>query len=110
MDSLPSSDLISRFAAIVGEAHVVTDEKEMAPRLSENRGLYHGRAAMVLKPASTEEVSRIMALASETGTPVVPQTGNTGLVGGQTPSEDGKAIILSLERMSRIRDIDPLAM
>ncbi|WP_170973422.1 FAD-binding oxidoreductase [Rhizobium sp. FKY42] len=108
MDSLLSSDLLSRFAAIVGEANVITDEKEMAPRLSENRGLYHGRAAMVLKPASTEEVSRIMALASETGTPVVPQTGNTGLVGGQTPSEDGKSIILSLERMNRIRDIDPL--
>lgn len=109
MDSLPSSDLLARFAAIVGDTHVVTDEKEMAPRLVENRGLYHGRAAMVLKPASTEEVSRIMALASETGTPVVPQTGNTGLVGGQTPSEDGNSIILSLERMNRIRDIDPLA-
>lgn len=109
MDSLPSSDLTARFAAIVGDANVVTDEKEMAPRLSENRGLYHGRAAMVVKPASTEEVSRIMTLASETGTPVVPQTGNTGLVGGQTPSEDGKSIILSLERMNRIRDLDPLA-
>lgn len=107
--SLPSSDLLDRFAAIVGKANAVTDEAELAPRLKENRGLYHGCTAMLLKPASTQEVSQILALASETGTPVVPQTGNTGLVGGQTPSEDGHSIILSLERMNRIRDVDPVA-
>jgi FAD/FMN-containing dehydrogenase len=106
---LPSSDLLARFAALVGDANVVTDAAEIAPRLVENRGLYRGMSSMVVKPASTQEVSAIMKLATETGTPVVPQTGNTGLVGGQTPSQDGTAIILSLERMNKIRDVDPLA-
>jgi len=63
---------------------------------------------MLLKPGSVEEVSAILKLASETGTAIVPQTGNTGLVGGQTPREGGSDIILSLERMNRIRDIDPV--
>jgi FAD/FMN-containing dehydrogenase len=104
-----SRDLLSRFTAIVGEAHVVTGDADMAPHLVENRGLYKGASPMLLKPGSTEEVSEILKLASETGTAIVPQTGNTGLVGGQTPSADGTQIILSLERMNRIRDIDPLA-
>lgn len=105
----PSSELLDRFAALVGAQNAITEAAEIAPRLIENRGLYHGKSSMVLKPSSTQEVSAILALASETKTPIVPQTGNTGLVGGQTPSEDGTAIILSLERMNRIRDIDPLA-
>ncbi|SIP98420.1 4-phosphoerythronate dehydrogenase (FAD-dependent) [Rhizobium sp. RU35A] len=106
---LPSSDIISRFTALVGPANVVSDPQEIAPRLVENRGLYKGASPLVLKPGSTQEVSAILRLASETGTAIVPQTGNTGLVGGQTPSADGTQLILSLERMNRIRDIDPLA-
>ncbi len=110
MDSAgPTPELLARFAAIVGEAHAVRDEKELAPHLSEDRGLYRGTSPMLLKPGSTEEVAAILKLASETGTPIVPQTGNTGLVGGQTPRAGGTDIILSLERMNRIRDIDPLA-
>ncbi|MGF9693191.1 FAD-binding oxidoreductase [Rhizobium sp. 0TCS1.26] len=105
----PSPDLLSRFAAIVGDAHAVTDVDTLAPRLTENRGLYHGHSPMLLKPGSTEEVSQILKLASQTRTAVVPQTGNTGLVGGQTPSEDNTQLILSLERMNRIRDVDPIA-
>ncbi len=103
-----SSDLLDRFAAIVGEKHAVRDAAEIAPHLVENRGLYHGASPMLLKPGSVEEVSAILKLASETGTAIVPQTGNTGLVGGQTPREDGSDIILSLERMNRVRDIDPV--
>ena len=103
-----SSDLLDRFAAIVGEKHAVRDATEIAPHLVENRGLYHGASPMLLKPGSVEEVSAILKLASETGTAIVPQTGNTGPVGGQTPREDGSDIILSLERMNRVRDIDPV--
>ncbi|MFS8049311.1 FAD-binding oxidoreductase [Rhizobium sp. BR 314] len=106
--SAPSSDLLDRFAAIVGEKHAVRDAAEIAPHLVENRGLYHGASPMLLKPGSVEEVSAILKLASETGAAIVPQTGNTGLVGGQTPREGGSDIILSLERMNRIRDIDPV--
>ncbi|MEF0939500.1 FAD-binding oxidoreductase [Rhizobium sp. BR 362] len=106
--SAPSSALLDRFAAIVGEKHVLREAADMAPHLIENRGLYHGASPLLLKPGSVEEVSAILKLASETGTPIVPQTGNTGLVGGQTPREGGTDIILSLERMNRIRDIDPV--
>ncbi len=106
--SASSSDLLDRFATIVGEKHAVRDPAEIAPHLVENRGLYHGASPMLLKPGSVEEVSAILKLASETGAAIVPQTGNTGLVGGQTPREGGSDIILSLERMNRVRDIDPV--
>src|SRR3546814_16212318 len=71
--------LLDRFAAIVGESHVLRDPKDIAPRLVENRGLYKGVSPMVLKPGSTVEVAAILKLATETGTAIVPQTGNTGL-------------------------------
>ncbi|MFB9950382.1 FAD-binding oxidoreductase [Rhizobium puerariae] len=105
----PKPELLGRFAAIVGENHVLIDPKDLAPHLIEGRGLYQGSSPMLLKPGSTREVSAILKLASETGTPVVPQTGNTGLVGGQTPRTGGSDLIVSLERMNRIRDIDPVA-
>ncbi len=105
----PAPELLDRFATIVGHAHAVTDAAGLAPHLVENRGLYRGASPMLLKPGSTQEVAAILKLASETGTPVVPQTGNTGLVGGQTPRAGGGDIIVSLERMNRIRDIDPVA-
>lgn len=104
-----ASALLDRFAAIVGDRHAVRDQQEIAPHLVESRGLYRGASPLLLKPGSTEEVSAILALASETGTPIVPQGGNTGHVGGQTPREGGHDLILSLERLNRIRDVDPVA-
>ena len=103
------ADILQRFAAIVGEGNALRDPADIAPRLVENRGLYQGVSPMVLKPGSTEEVSAILTLATETGTPIVPQTGNTGLVGGQVPRGTGNDLIVSLERMNRIRDVDPVA-
>lgn len=107
--TLISKELLDRFTAIVGERHALRDASDLAPHLVENRGLYHGASPLLLKPASVEEVSAILKLASETGTAIVPQTGNTGLVGGQTPREGGSDIIMSLERMNRIREVDPVA-
>lgn len=104
-----SDDLIAQFTAIVGASHAVRDQAELAPRLVENRGLYQGTSPLLLKPASTEEVAEIMKLASKTGTAIVPQTGNTGLVGGQTPRAGASDIILSLERMNKVREIDAVA-
>jgi FAD/FMN-containing dehydrogenase len=104
-----SSELLDRFAAIVGEKYALRAEADLAPHLIENRGLYHGSSPLLLKPASVDEVSAILKLATETGAAVVPQTGNTGLVGGQTPRDGKSDIIISLERMNRIRDIDPVA-
>jgi FAD/FMN-containing dehydrogenase len=96
--------LLSRFVKIVGEKNAVRGE-DMAPYLREQRDLYRGKAAMVLKPASAEEVAKILALADKTKTAIVPQGGNTGLVGGQTPF-DKNAIIVSTTRMNKIREVD----
>ncbi len=78
----------------------------MAPYLVEWRDRYHGSAALVLKPANTAEVAAILGLANETRTAVVPQGGNTGLVGGQIPFESGNEILVCLERLNRVRGID----
>src|SRR2546425_11518961 len=69
------------------------------------RDMYRGRTPMVLRPGSVAEVSQILSLANQTGTPIVPQGGNTGLVGGQLPYHD--EILLSLNRLDRIREVDP---
>ncbi len=100
--------LIDRFAAIVGEKNALTASEDIAPFMIEQRDLYQGRSPLVLRPANVEEVSTIMKLASETKTPVIPQGGNTGLVGAQTPDESNTAIVLSLGRMNNIRSIDPV--
>ncbi len=106
----PSSQpLLPRLAAIVGEKHVITDADVMAPHLREWRNLYTGQAQAVVRPGSTAEVAAIMRLAHATGMPVVPQSGNTGGVGGQIPDGSGKALLLSLVRMDKVRDIQPLS-
>lgn len=101
-------ELLSRFAAIVGEKYAVREPTDMAAYLTELRGLYTGTAALVLRPASTQEVSEILKTAGETGTAIVPQGGNTGLVGGQIPFDGGDEVIVSLSRMNRVRAIDPV--
>ncbi|WP_395665578.1 FAD-binding oxidoreductase [Methylocella sp.] len=101
-----ASALLDRFRAIVGAANVLTGE-DAAPFLVEPRGLYRGRALAALRPGSTAEVSALLKLCAETGTPVTPQAGGTGLVGGQVPDESGRGIVLSLRRMNTLREIDP---
>jgi len=98
-------ELIARFAAIVSERYAVTDPAEIAPYLTEERGLYHGRSPLVLRPGSVAEVAAILKLANETQTPIVPQGGNTGLVGGQTPHQG--EVLISLRRLDRVREVDP---
>src|SRR5215468_925141 len=102
-----SADLIARFAAIVGDRYAVTASSEMAPYLTEERGLYQGRSPLVLRPGSVTEVAAILKLATETKTAIVPQGGNTGLVGGQTPQQG--EVVLSLNRLDRIREVDPIS-
>ena len=97
--------LLARFAAIVGEKYAITDWKAQAPYLVEMRDMFQGRTPMVLRPASVAEVSQILQLANETAIPLVPQGGNTGLVGGQIPFHD--EIVLSLTRLNGIREVDP---
>jgi FAD/FMN-containing dehydrogenase len=100
-----SPDLVARFAAIVGRQHALTDPDQQLPYLRELRDMYPGRACIVLRPGTTREVAQILALAHEHGLPVVPQAGNTGLVGGQTPREG--EILLSVGRLKRVRAVDP---
>jgi FAD/FMN-containing dehydrogenase len=100
-----TSDLKTRLLAVVGPAGVMDGAEEIAPMLVEPRGLYRGSALLVVKPASTEEVSGVVKVCAEMGVPITPQGGNTGLCGGATP--DGQ-VLLSLSRMNRIRDIDTL--
>ena len=99
-----SPELLARFAAIVGEKYAVTDPHEVAPYLVEERNLYQGRSPLVLRPGSTEEVSAICKLATETKTAIVPQGGNTGLVGGQTPHHG--EVVVSLRRLDKVRSVD----
>ncbi len=98
--------LLVRFAEIVGEANALTRPEDQAAYLREWRDRYVGKTLAVLRPGSTEDVSRILALANEHGIGVVPQAGNTGLVGGQIPSMRGDEIVLSVGRLNRIRDVD----
>src|SRR5258707_11384949 len=102
-----SSELTARFAAIVGEKYAITDPADQEPYLIEGRGLYRGSTPLVLRPGSVGEVAAILKLASETVTPIVPQGGNTGLVGGQIPHHGG--VILSLKRLGRLCEGDVLS-
>ena len=106
--SLPR-DLIDRFAAIVGATYAVREPHDIAPYLAERRELFHGRTPVVLRPGTVGEVAAIAKLANETKTPIVPQGGNTGLVGGQVPDESGTEIIVSLSRLNRVRTVDAAA-
>jgi FAD/FMN-containing dehydrogenase len=101
-----SAPVIEALAGIVGARNVITDADAMVPFLKEPRGLFHGKAQAVVRPGSVAEVSALMKWASETGVTVVPQGGNTGMVGGQVPVAEGKEIILSLQRLDRVRSVD----
>ena len=102
----PSAEIIEALVRIVGDKHAVRDEADMAPYLTEWRDRYHGKAALVLKPGSTDEVAAILKRANEARVGIVPQGGNTGLVGAQIPDESGDQIVLSLQRLSHVRDVD----
>jgi len=97
-------ELIAKFRAIVGDKYAVTDAGDIAPYVTEERDLFHGRSPLVLRPGSTAEVSEICKLATAHKIALVPQGGNTGLVGGQTP-HNGE-VVVSLRRLDKIREVD----
>jgi FAD/FMN-containing dehydrogenase len=102
-----SADLLGRFRAIVGDKYAITDPQAQQAYLVEMRDLYRGYTPVVLRPGSVAEVAAILKLANETKTPIVPQTGNTGLVGGQIPHHG--EVLLSLSRLDKIREVDPIS-
>ncbi|PZU06377.1 MAG: hydroxyacid dehydrogenase [Sphingobium sp.] len=99
--------IVDRFVAILGPKGVITDPDDIAPWVHDWRGRYHGQTAAILQPTTTQEVADAVKLATQLGIALVPQGGNTSMVGGATPPADGSALILSLRRMNRIRTIDP---
>lgn len=98
--------LVSHITDVVGPNGCLTEPGDIAPYLEEERGLFHGASALVVRPGSTEEVAAVVKLCAEFGVGVVPQGGNTGLCGGGVPAENGEEIILALGRMNTVRDID----
>ncbi|MGV1683161.1 FAD-binding oxidoreductase [Sphingopyxis sp. NJF-3] len=106
MTQPPSPRLLNRLQSLLGPKGFSDDPEVMAPWLTDWRGKYHGRAAAMLSPASTEEVAAVVRLCAEEGAALVPQGGNSGMVGGATPDASGDQLLLSLRRMNRIRSID----
>jgi FAD/FMN-containing dehydrogenase len=98
-------NLLQALAAAVGESNVVTGD-EAAPYLTDWRKRYAGAALAVVRPASTAETAAIVRACAGSRTPMVPQGGNTGLVGGGTPDASGRAVVISMQRMNRVRSID----
>ncbi len=102
----PSASLLDTFANLLGPGGYSADPDAMAPWLTDWRGKYHGRSAAMLSPATTEEVASVVRLCAEAEVALVPQGGNSGMVGGATPDASGDQLLLSLRRMNRIRHID----
>ena len=104
----PDAKLLGQLRGVVGPAGVVDEPAAMAPYLRDYRGLYLGAAPLVLRPASTAEVSRILALCDAARVGVVPHGGNSGYCGGAQPDASGTQIVLSLARLNRVRAVEPL--
>lgn len=99
--------LLDELAGIVGANHVLTDPSDVEPHLIEGRGLYRGTALAVVRPGTVDEVADVVRAAARAGVSIVPHGGNTGLVGGGVPHQQ---LVLSLQRLNRIRNIDPVNM
>ena len=93
-----------------GPTAVVTDSSDLEPWLTDWRKRWRGRAAAMLQPSTAGEVAWIVGMAAELGVALVPQGGNTSMVGGATPPEDGSALLLSLRRLNKVRVVDPSAL
>jgi FAD/FMN-containing dehydrogenase len=99
---------LERVEALAGPRGWSTDPELVSGHLVERWGTAAGRSPLLLRPASTAEVASLLALCHQSGVPVVPQGGNTGLVGAGVPDGSGRMVVLSLARLNRIRDVDPL--
>jgi len=100
------SPLLAALHDVVGAAGLLTDPADTAPFAEDWRRLYRGRTPAVVRPASTAELAEVVRRCADAGVAVVPQGGNTSMVGGAVPAEDGSEIVVSLSRMARIRAVD----
>ncbi|MBL0746967.1 FAD-binding oxidoreductase [Nocardioides baculatus] len=103
------TDLLDHLRTAVGAEHVLTDDADVAAYVVDWTGVHSGRALAVVRPGSTAEVADVVAACHAAGAAIVPQGGNTGLVGGGVPDSSGGQVVLSLGRMRTVRDVDPVA-
>src|SRR3954452_855034 len=101
------TELTAAVRAALGEKAVVTDPADIAPWLTDWRGRFHGSSPAILAPDSVAGVQLVVAKARDLGVALVPQGGNTSMVAGATPPQDGSALILSTRRLNRIRSLRP---
>ncbi|MFT4174348.1 MAG: FAD-binding oxidoreductase [Rhodocyclaceae bacterium] len=99
-------ELINRLRAIVGDVYVIDTPNDLAPFQRDWRGRYEGHARCAVRPGNTDELAAVVAVCAEAGVPMVPQGGNTGLVGGGVPCVGGE-VIVSTARLRRVREVDP---
>ncbi|HEX4331151.1 MAG TPA: FAD-binding oxidoreductase [Usitatibacter sp.] len=100
--------LLDGLAAIVGAPAVITQDLARAPYENDWRDQWHGRAAAVVKPASTAETSSVVTLLASRRVAIVPQGGNTSMCGGSVPDASGTQVVVNLSRMNRVRSVDAL--
>ncbi len=102
-------EFLDRLVQVLGKESVITDAAEIEPWLTDWRGVYKGGAQAVVRPSNTQQVADCLRLCNEFRIPVVPRGGNTGLCGGATPDASPGNVVISLDRMNRIRSIDTIA-
>jgi FAD/FMN-containing dehydrogenase len=102
----PSSGTLAELKAAAGPGNFLDSHDDMAPYLTDFRRLYQGKTPLVLRPRKVEEVAKILALCHRDEVAVVPHGGNTGYCGGATPDESGTQIVVSMQRLNRVRHID----
>ena len=102
------TDFVEKLRAIVGDKGLISDDQGKHPYVTDWRESFVGNALAVVRPANTQEVADVVKLCAAEKVAVVPQGGNTGLVGGGMPQEDGREIVLSLNRMNRILEVDEI--
>lgn len=99
---------LGRIRDVVGAAGWIDEPSAMEPHLREWRGLWQGQTPAVVKPASVAEMAEVVGICAAAGIPMVPQAGNTSLCGGAVPAAEGGELLLSVERLNRVRDVDAL--
>jgi FAD/FMN-containing dehydrogenase len=102
----PSNATLTELKTVVGSGSWLDSPADLAPYLTDFRRLYHGATPLVLLPRSVAEISMLMAVCQRESVAVVPHGGNTSYCGGATPDESGSQVVISLQRLNRVRQVD----
>ncbi|WP_439533264.1 FAD-binding oxidoreductase [Polymorphobacter sp.] len=103
---MPSATALAALADAAGPGNATSDPNVLSPHLADWRGKHFGQTPLLLLPRTTEQVAAIVKAAAQYGVALIPQGGNTGLVGGGIPPADGHVVMISLKRMNRIYPVD----